>query len=328
MGLRHENPPTAAAGTPPPAAPDVLFDGGTPATGLGNPPANLGATGGGVTPPANSGTPAVGGGTGANAAGAATVSIPANWKDALPPELRDASYLRNVDNVETLVKNYGHAQSMVGKEKIVIPGPAATPEQWKNDVYVKLGLPEKVEDFKVELDKTLVADPEFMKEFTKTAHENGILPRQATALANWFGKANDIAVQQVQAAQVVQMQKDLGIFKSEVGDQAYNQTIGDAKRAMSALPPEVTKALREKGLGNDVNFIKAMATLASGLKEGAIKGGGVGGNTLSQESAIAMVEGVKKLPASHPYWDDKHPDYAATRSEYRKAFDAAFPDKA
>jgi hypothetical protein len=167
-----------------------------------------------------------------------------------------------------------------------------------------------------------------MKEFAKTSHEQGILPRQATALANWFGKVNAQAEAAMVAKQAADAQANLTQFKSSAGEVEYNQTIGDAKRAMQALPPEVAKALRDKGMGNDVNFIKAMATLATGLKEGGIKGGASAGSGMhSQESARAMVEGLKKLPSSHPYFDSSNPDHVAVRAEYKQAFAMAFPEK-
>jgi hypothetical protein len=65
-----------------------------------------------------------GAGGGAGGAGASQ-----DWRASLPPDLKDAAYLKDVPDVATLAKNYGEAMSYRG-QSIRIPGPGAGDKDW------------------------------------------------------------------------------------------------------------------------------------------------------------------------------------------------------
>ena len=151
-------------------------DGGTGGTGgslLGNqsggtPPASAGGTGA-------EGTPAP--------AGTAQAGNETPWIDSLPTELKDDATLKTFKDVKSLAAAHVALKKHLGADKIALPGKHATPEDWKA-VFTKLGVPEKLEDYKAEFKKDAVITDEFANDFRTKLHSLGVLPSQAQALAD------------------------------------------------------------------------------------------------------------------------------------------------
>ena len=70
-----------------------------------------------------------------------------NFKELIPEEYKDEKALQNFSNMNDFVKSYFNAQSLVGANKVAIPNKMATDEDWE-EVYKKLGRPDKPEDYK------------------------------------------------------------------------------------------------------------------------------------------------------------------------------------
>ena len=113
-----------------------------------------------------------------------TDEISADWREALPEDLRDHQALRNISDVPTLAKTMIHAQSMVGAEKIPVPGKWATDDDW-NQVYAKLGRPEAADMYEFETGEVEL-DQDFVNTFREVAHKAGLSNRQAQELAGWY----------------------------------------------------------------------------------------------------------------------------------------------
>ena len=52
-----------------------------------------------------------------------------NWKESLPEEIRGDKSLDVVTDFNGLVSQHINAQKMLGKDKVVLPGPNATDEE-------------------------------------------------------------------------------------------------------------------------------------------------------------------------------------------------------
>jgi hypothetical protein len=295
---------------------DLLGDAGGEAAG-GNAGAGAGASGGDAGKGANQG------GTGANAAGTPS------FRDQIPQEFREAGWLKNVNDLPTLIKNYSNAQKMIGADKIPLPGPNATAEELRG-VLSKIGLPEKLEDYKPEIPKEIqqYIDPKFMEGYSKFAHEAGILPGQAAKVVEYLTKMNleqeAARVEQIKG-QIVENQKAL---KTEWG-QAYDENIARARAAIKQFGgDDALKHARERGYTNDPAFVKLMAKAGEALGEDVIKGeGGTGASVLSPEQARAKLAEIKAAGLTHPYYDTKHSGHEAAKEERRKLFAAAFPEQ-
>ena len=82
-----------------------------------------------------------------------TTEAETNWKDALPEEVREDPSMQAIQSVDNLAKSYVNAQKMVGSDKIIVPNKYAEDNEW-NDVFTKLGLPEKAEDYDLTFKET------------------------------------------------------------------------------------------------------------------------------------------------------------------------------
>ena len=53
-----------------------------------------------------------------------------SWKDSLPEEIRGHKSLETIKDVGSLAKGFVHAESMIGSDKIAVPGKWATDDDW------------------------------------------------------------------------------------------------------------------------------------------------------------------------------------------------------
>lgn len=325
MGMRTDGAAAGSSGasantTGSADAGDPLFDAGA-GTSAGN-------TGGSST----AGTPgaATGGNTDpAPGAGAAAINIPQNWKDILAPEYKDAAWLKNISDIPTLVKSHAHMQKMVGADKIAVPTKNSTPEEWKA-VFEKLGLPQKAEEYKVELDPKYKdkVDADFFGEFQKKAHEAGVLPQQAKQVMEFFADAN----QQVFEAQQAELESHIaaGIegLKKEWGT-AYQEKVNQAKVGLKELGgEELTKYVRESGLGKNANFIKLMAKAGEKFAEDKIRDG-EGSNEPGQMTPSQARTKLNEIKADmkSPYYNKDHHEHPRVKAEVNRLYQMAFPAK-
>jgi hypothetical protein len=260
---------------------------------------------------------------GANASAPASITFPENWKDALDPAIRDLPFMKNVPDVQTLAKNYANAQGMIGADKVALPKPGAGPEEWRS-FYEKVGVPAKVEDYKFDVENKEV-DANALKAFSEAAHSAGLLPHQASAIANWFDKTTQAQEKAYQEEFVAQQEKVFADFKAELGEE-FNKVAGDAKRVFTTFPEETQKYFREIGMGKNPHFIRALAGLAEGLKEGTLSGGGNGSGAVSQEQALANITALN-ANMTHPYWNASDPGHAAARKEVAGWYKVAYPER-
>ena len=149
---------------------------GGSAPGGGTPPATPPATPPTATPP--TATPP-----------AAPTGTPTDWRATLPESIREDATLKKYKSVDDLAGAYINAQKLIGGNKMVVPNENTTEDEWK-DIFKKLGVPEKVDDYKVKFKDGSTIQEDFVKDFQATAHKLGVLPKQAQALAEWFSDIN------------------------------------------------------------------------------------------------------------------------------------------
>lgn len=284
----------------------------------------LGADGGGGgTPPA--GTPPPGGNPPAGTPPAEFGALPEKWYEKLPEDLRGEGSLKLIHDIPSLAKSYVNAQKMVGAEKIAIPGKHATDDDWKN-VYSKLGLPQKLEEYRLEAPKDVGFEEEFLKQFVEQAHKNGVLPKQAQGLLNWMGEATKAV--EVKTAEKMKLDREaaIGSLQKEWGD-AFKQKVAEANFALKKIgSPELAKFLEESGLGDNPLLVKAFASAASLLKEDKIVGEEAGsfGSALSPSEAQRKIEAIT-MDIKGPYYNPEHPKHKEAVAEMQSLYQYAYP---
>ena len=239
-----------------------------------------------------------------------------NFKDLIPDNFKEDKSLNNFNNMEDLLKSYKHAQSLVGADKIPVPNKHATEEDW-NEVFKRLGAPEKPEDYKYDF-KDQEMDSGQLSEFNKTAHKLGLLPKQAEGLIKYYNELNgNIAeIQEEQAAQS-QLATETEL-KKEFGPQ-FNKRLDQAKKlAVNSLGSDFLENTYLKDgsrLGDNLNVVKAFSELAEKLSEDEV----VKGDSSSYMTANEIEKEINSLTEEgSPYWTKTHPNHQKAVQEVFK----------
>jgi len=237
-----------------------------------------------------------------------------NFKDLIPQSYREEKSLQNFNNMEDLLKSYLHAQKLVGADKIPVPNKHATDDDWK-EVFKRLGAPEKPEDYKYNIDQL---DQTQVAEFNKTAHQLGLLPKQAEGLIKFYNElSNNQASSLEQRAADAQLKTETDL-KKEFGPQ-YSKRLDQAKRlAVGTLGEEfLENTILQDGsrLGDNINIIKAFSNLADKLSEDEIIKGDTSGYMTDKEIEKEINELTQEGSA---YWSKTHPNHAKAVQEVLK----------
>lgn len=286
----------------------------TPTTGATNPATLLG------TPPAaaTSTAPTGAGATTTTSAPAATTEDMPEWMKTLPEEIRLDPSLKPIKDITSLAKSYVHAQQMVGKDKVIIPGKNASEQEW-NQLYQKLGLPESVD--KYEVPEPTGAQKEFFAEFKKAALEAKILPTQAKKLLDWYENANKTAIQSMQSKAVEERKAGIDSLRKEWGD-AFEREVNVARIALKEFGDEgLTKFLESTGMGDHPAMVKLMNKIGKSLAEDKIKGVGESNRfTMTPDEAQGKINQIMS-DFNHPYHKAGHADHDRAVAEVNKLFE-------
>jgi hypothetical protein len=283
----------AAAPTAPPATPE-----GTPAPAAG--------PNGNGSPPNN---------------GSADTS--ARW--LVPEEYKHETMNRLMDDkgtvdVAAMAKSYIHAQSLIGRDKIVIP---KGDDEWK-EVYSKLGCPDDPSKYEVKKPEQMPEGITYNEEGEKTLRNfgvaNGWNQKQFAAAYEQFHKH-----QAEQAAQYAQLDKQArdeceANLRRELG-QTFDGFAGQAKAALSQYAdPDFFAFLDSKGLGNDPRMIRVFGRIGKELAgDTALKGGGGAPAGMTPRE---IEEKITTLTTDHhdALFNGEHPDHKKYKDEWDRLF--------
>ena len=252
-----------------------------------------------------------------------------SWRDQLPDDLRDHQSLQNISDVGTLAKTMIHAQSMVGAEKIPIPGKWATDEDW-DQVYGKLGRPDDATGFQLDFGEAEINE-EFVNGFSDVAHKAGLSDRQAKALAGWYMEQMpeaidpEVATQNVEASKL-EAEADL---RKEYGN-AFDDRIRLGDNLISEFGVEGLMELKLADgtpLINNPAFIKTVINAAHYIQESVSEDKLIGDKG---SDAITPAEADQKLQElmrqDGPYWDQRHPQHDSFVQQVLEAHEQKHPE--
>lgn len=262
-----------------------------------------------------------GGKTGGEGDGGGALEFPefSKFIESLPDDLKKNPSLQTIKTFPDMAKSFVNAQSMIGKDKIIVPNQYSTPDEWKG-VFSKLGLPENLEKYGLNAPEGKEVNADFLARFKEKAFENNVLPNQAQALFDWYNEFSDGVVKTQSEASQTQKTEALDALKKEWGE-GFDKQLHTADMALGEFAePEQLKYMKETGLNKDPQIVKLFAKIgASMLKEGTFKGETVGhlGKTKEEvKSEIDMIMGDLK----HPYNDRLHPNHKTAVANMSKLF--------
>ena len=259
-----------------------------------------------------------------------------DWKASLPEDIRDNQLIHNANSIESLAKTAIHAQSMIGADKIAVPGRWANDDDW-NNVYTKLGKPEDAQGYKLEVKEGTQVDKDMESWYRGLAHKAGLNDRQAnTIFQEYMAKEAEL-----KAANAPPSPEDVEIIKGEAEialkkewGKAFDTKMNEAKGVLTEFAPKDFDQLLTKDgvpLGNDPVFIKTLANIGNYINSKLGEDKMVGSKQQPQytpadaEKEIAALRGDPR--DGGPYWDKKHPDHIRTVQQVQELMEYMHPEE-
>lgn len=268
-----------------------------------------------------------------------------SWDDLVSAEVKEqyGNVLENAKTPDDLVKQFANAQSMIGRS-VRIPGEDASDDQRREfldklkgidgvvvtgtgedkDKHFResMGVPEKPEDYKVDLSKLPegVEIPQSeLDQQRKLWHELGLSPEQAqkAADAHFERYSNDVQAFEENSRQAkAELQRELGA--------AYEEKMVSAKYTMNTLlDKDTAEYIRSTPLIHNTQFIKAMAAMGEKLKDdGSVSAARRQELSLTPEEAKERIAEIQGNPA---YLDANHPEHKSLVMKAQKYYAMAYP---
>ena len=238
-------------------------------------------------------------------------AVAADWKAALPDDLREHPSIAGMQDVASLAKSMVHAQSMVGADKIAVPGKWADDEDW-SQVYDKLGRPASAEEYGLQFDvPDGEADPALTGWFEETAHKIGLNTKQAQQLADSYIELTGGMGQQEVDLEAAKAQATAEL-RQEYGA-AFDDRLGKGNNFLGEFGADGLMELRLQDgtpLMNHPAFIRTVVNAAQYIHESVSEDKLIGdkdSNVVTPGEAQKQLEEVMR-PDS-PYWDSRHPQH-------------------
>jgi hypothetical protein len=231
---------------------------------------------------------------------------PNSWTASLSDASRVFLERKAIKDMETAIKGYSEVEKFIG-----VPGdkliklPEDTDTEGWNNVFAKLGRPEKPEDYGINLGDTPEAKA-FVDWATKTFHENGLTKKAAAGIMEKYAEYAKGETVRTEMEAKARVESDTLAIKQEWGA-AYDQNLNAAKEfaAKSGIEPAQIDAM-EKSIGFAAT-LKFFAGLGQKLGEHNFVSGGTveTDGTLSPQAAREELDSlgldfINKLTAGDP----------------------------
>lgn len=253
-----------------------------------------------------------------------------DWRSGLSEDLASHSAIKDIASIEDLAKSAIHAQQMVGADKIAVPGKDADAQAWE-DVYNKLGRPEKAGDYELPQENvpSLEDQGAQLEEFKGEAHRLGLNKQQFAGLVRFMAEKGQQGSEAAQANMTEMQKQAVATLQQEFGA-AYDQNLNLAKSAVEQFGGEELKAvLNQTGLGNNPELVKAFARIGKMVASDEIIGkGGRESFVMSPgEAQEAIMQKKLDVEFMAAYTQNHHPGHMAAVEEMQNLFELANPEE-
>jgi len=236
-----------------------------------------------------------------------------NWKDSLPDDLKAEKALESIQDIPGLAKSYIHAQKLVGADKIPVPNKFATDEDWQA-VYSKLGRPENPDAYEFNLKENSNIDENALKGFKETAHKNGLLPKQAEAIMNFYNDMTQNYIEDLNSKSEQGRINAEQTLKKEWGAAFDNKVQQASTIANKYINDDFAHLTLSDGtkIGDHPDFIKAFANIANDLGEDKLVAA-QGPQYMTPAEIDKQIASLQQEGSA--YWNKNHPGHALAVQE-------------
>ena len=305
----------------------------------GNVDLGLGGDGGGEAPPADGGSggeaPPADGGAGGEAPPASIHGdLKVEWPEGTADEFKEMPSLKHFVKEDgkldfaNVLKSYVHANRMVGKDKLVIPGENATDEEI-SAYHTKLGWESNPENYQVKYGPTdenpeavTNLEDEFVQDLTQFAYENKVPMSTAQKMVEFM---EEQAGKGVEIDSTAQAETIKGYEESLVKEwgQAAPAKMQLAKRLIAEVVDDegVNEALKDPMISKNPDIVRAFVKIADKLYSEDGFQGDNNSQLVSPEEAQRQIDAVFG-DLNHPYHNRNHPNHEKATKDMTKLFEA------
>jgi len=192
-----------------------------------------------------------------------------SFLETLPEDLRENQNFRDINSTQDLARSFVHAQGMVGKDKVAIPGENATPEE-RSSFYSALGRPENSSGYGLDKPEDwpeqMPYDSDVMSEFGDKSHELGLSSSQVKGLAEWYLKGQVTEFGRL-GESVDKAKEEVDKLLTDKFGAAKQERIESAKLVLREYGNEDTVAyLEETGLGNHPGLVEMLSNIGVAIQ--------------------------------------------------------------
>lgn len=252
----------------------------------------------------------------------------ADWRAALPPDLREHPSLRHLGDVAALAREHVNAQGLIGRKGVIPPSDRDGPEAWSR-FYAQLGRPEKPDGYELRAPEGFQGyDEGFAAWFREAAHSAGLSPRQAAALHDRYLELAQRRGAESAAEQERRVEEAERELRREWG-RGYERNLALARRAAAAFADEeITAAISDRF--GEASLVRLFARIGESMAEDRLAGSGSSGGGFGLDAGgarreIDRIQGEAFRDARHPLMDASHPEHDGLIERLRQLYRVAYP---
>ena len=249
-----------------------------------------------------------------------------DWRADLPEEIRLDPSMSTINDVSSLAKGYVHAQRMIGRDKIPLPGDSATDDEW-SAVYDRLGRPSSPSEYKhsFQSEESL---PGQIDQFNEAVHQLGLTEKQRAGIIDMYEGMVSQTSDSIERSVVTRQADVEAELKREYG-QTDENAIARANNSARffGLEDDFMNLQLADGtmLGNHPALIRAFAKIGDSISESAVTGETTD-QLMTPAEAQRQLDDVRRMDG--PYWDKKHPEHDRYVDEASRLYEMIHGDQA
>jgi hypothetical protein len=267
------------------------------------------------------------GGGGAGDAGG--TPPPNDFVKGLPQEFQADPVFKNVDSLPTLLKNYKHAQSMIGAKRVGVPD-ANWDDAKYNEMYDTLGRPKTPADYKVpefQFEEGLTLDPKKMETAKAALYSAGLTQRQVDQVLKFHFQDTNETYKGAKAGQQAAKEAVTQQLKQEWGSN-YDANVNLAKSVIGKFGDDTIRQAIEAGAGNDPALIKLLSKVGAAMLEDKQRGGN-GADGMEITEATKATSEIQRLKTDSQFLEafnkQHHPGHKAAVDRWTALHRLAYP---
>ena len=258
-----------------------------------------------------------------------------DYRSILPEDLRNEKTFEPYSKVkdqnefmQQLARGYHSAQGMIGKKGLIPPGEQASPEErsaFRKELNKALGIPDRFEDYKVDLPPDAKLDAEKVNTWRQKLHMLGVPQSDANKIFEAYIKEEQAAAQ----AEEAKLQGWENETKQRLGAN-FDRDVNYARAALRELDNggKLGALLEETGLGSHPEVITLLSKVGNMLGERGPRGQGSAVQSTNLSPDQAQVE-IQQFERTHreALFNASHPDHDFAIKRRQELYMSAFPKK-